>query len=443
MHSVSPLPVTFRPGRPLTGETRVPGDKSISHRALMLAAIATGASRIAGLSPGGDVRSTADALIRMGVVITDEGGDDWTVEGRGEAGLVQPHGALDLGNSGTSARLLMGLIASHPIRATMTGDSSLSQRPMERVAAPLRTIGATIQASPGGTLPVTIEGRANAMPRHHRLAIASAQVKSALMLAALRTPGTTSVSEPVATRDHSERMFERFGAPISIEEDEAGGRTITITGPAALEAQNIHIPGDPSSAAFLAVAALIVPGSDILIRGVCINPLRTGLFDALRQMGGDIAFADERMVDGEPVADIRVRHSALTAIDITPQNVPSMIDEFPIFFIAAAFAQGTSRSRGLRELRVKESDRISAMAEGLKAIGATVEESEDGLTIGGSGGASLPGGAAIASRLDHRIAMSFAVAGLHCAEPVTIDDMTPVNTSFPGFTDRLRELQNA
>ncbi|WP_342587699.1 3-phosphoshikimate 1-carboxyvinyltransferase [Allosphingosinicella vermicomposti] len=434
--------MAFRSGRPLIGATRVPGDKSISHRALMLAAIASGRSRITGLSPGGDVRSTADALRQMGVAISNEG-DQWTVEGRGEAGLSEPPGPIDLGNSGTSARLLMGLIASHPIRVTIIGDSSLSQRPMERVAAPLRTIGAAIQASPGGTLPVTVEGQGKAMPRHHRLAIASAQVKSALMLAALRTPGTSSVTEPVATRDHSERLFDRFGAPISIEEDEAGGRTITITGPAALTAQDIRVPGDPSSAAFLAVAALIVPGSDIFIRDVCINPLRTGLFEALRQMGGDIIFVDKKMVDGEPVANIRARHSRLSAIDIAPQKVPSMIDEFPIFFIAAAFADGTSRARGLRELRVKESDRITAMADGLKAIGVDVEESEDGLAITGSGGGHLRGGASIASRLDHRIAMSFAVAGLHCDEAVTIDSMMPVDTSFPGFIERLRELQNA
>lgn len=439
MYSVSPQPMLFGPVGPLRGETAVPGDKSISHRALMLSAMAAGTSRIHGLSPGGDVASTARALRQMGVEVAIEG-DVCEIAGVGAGGLVQPDAPLDMGNSGTSARLLMGLVASHPISVTLVGDSSLSKRPMERVAAPLRTIGARIEASPGGTLPLTIEGATAASPRYHRLTVASAQVKSALLLAGLNTAGVTRVTEPVPTRDHSERMLARFGAAIEAVGEPGGGRTLSLTGKADLQPQDIRVPGDPSSAAFLAVAALIVPGSDILIRNVCVNPLRMGLFDALRDMGGDIALENEREMDGEPVADIRVRHSKLRAIDIAPQAVPSMIDEFPIFFVAAAFAEGTSRTRGLRELRVKESDRISAMADGLRSIGARVQENEDGLAVAGTNGERLAGGAAIASRLDHRIAMSFAVAGLHAAKPVTVDDMTPVDTSFPGFAERLKDL---
>jgi len=431
----------FGPVGPLRGEVVLPGDKSISHRALMLGAMARGTSRLTGLSGGGDVRSTADALRRMGVTITNEG-DVWSVGGVGVGELRSPDDVLDMGNSGTSARLLMGLIASHSIRATIVGDSSLSRRPMERVAGPLRTIGASIQTQ-GGSLPLTIEGRSPAIPRHHRLTVASAQVKSALLLAGLNTPGTTRVTEPVKTRDHSERMLQRFGAALRSFDEPGGGQTIELTGVSELAPQDIVIPGDISSAAFLAVAALIVPGSDILIRNVGVNALRMGLFDALLKMGGDIDLANERIVDGEPVADIRVRHSQLQAVDIAPQAVPSMIDEFPIFFVAAAFAKGTSRTSGLRELRVKESDRISAMASGLRALGVEVDEREDGLSMGGSDGAPLTGGATIASQLDHRIAMSFAVAGLHCKEAVTVDDMAPVATSFPGFVERLRELQRA
>ncbi|HEY6917544.1 MAG TPA: 3-phosphoshikimate 1-carboxyvinyltransferase [Allosphingosinicella sp.] len=434
---------SFGPGGPLRGDTAVPGDKSISHRALMLSALAAGESRIEGLSSGHDVRSTAEALRRMGVGIEPSGNGIWQVRGVGPGGLRAPGEPLDMGNSGTSTRLLMGLVASHSLSATFIGDSSLSRRPMERVAGPLRTIGATIMASAGGTLPLTIQGIAPAIPRHHRLTVASAQVKSALLLAGLNTPGTTRVTEPVRTRDHSERLLACFGAPIRVDEDEGGGRTIAITGPVELSAQNLSIPGDPSSAAFLAVAALIVPGSDILIRNVCVNPLRMGLFEALMRMGGDIVLSNQHERDGEPVADLRIRHSRLEAVDIPPDAVPSMIDEFPIFFIAAAFAEGTSRTSGLRELRVKESDRIAAMAEGLRSIGVGISENEDGLIIAGSGGAMLGGGATIASRLDHRIAMSFAVAGLNCREPVTIDDMAPVDTSFPGFRETLKGLQNA
>jgi 3-phosphoshikimate 1-carboxyvinyltransferase len=396
--------------------------------------MAAGRSRIEGLSEGGDVRSTAAALEAMGVRIAREG-SVWTVDGVGTGGLLQPAGALDMGNSGTSARLLMGLVASHPIAASFTGDRSLSRRPMERVAAPLRRLGAEVTAAWGGRLPVAVRGLCPAVPRTHRMEVPSAQVKSALLLAALNVPGVTRIIEPVATRDHSERILKLFGADISVD-----GEDILLRGEAELAPRSLAVPGDPSAAAFLAVAALVVPGSEIAIEGVGTNPSRTGLFDVLAEMGGDIQVSNRRQSGGEPVADLRVRHSTLRAVDIPPELAPRTIDEFPILFVAAAFAQGTTRARGLAELRFKESDRLAAMAQGLRAIGARVDEFGDGLLVSGSGGEPLPGGAVIEPRLDHRIAMSFAVAGLHCGEPVTVSDMTCADTSFPGFAALLEEL---
>jgi 3-phosphoshikimate 1-carboxyvinyltransferase len=433
-------PTAFGPAAPLRGTLRVPGDKSISHRALMLSALALGRSRIEGLLEGSDVLATAAALRAMGAGIARGSDGVWVVDGVGTGSLLQPEGALDMGNSGTSARLLMGLIASHPISATITGDASLSRRPMERVMAPLRRLGAEFSASPGGRLPLTMRGISPAAPLDHRMTVASAQVKSAILLAGLNIAGVTRVFEPVPTRDHSERMLKRFGADLSVEA-EAGGEWISIRGEADLRPQSIRVPADPSSAAFLAVAALIVPGSELRIAGVGMNPRRTGLFTLLRAMGGDIDFADPRDQDGEPVADLVVRHSALRGVEVPPELIPSMIDEFPIFFVAAAFADGETRAEGLGELRVKESDRIAAMAEGLRAIGGRIEERGDAVAIRGSAGEPLAGGAAIASRLDHRIAMSFAVAGLNCREPVQVDDMEPVATSFPGFAELLLSLQ--
>jgi 3-phosphoshikimate 1-carboxyvinyltransferase len=431
--------MAFGPGGPLSGTAALPGDKSISHRALMIAAMARGRSRILGLSEGGDVQSTAAALRAMGVRIERDGAA-WQVDGVGTGCLLQPEAALDMGNSGTSARLLMGLVASHPISAAFTGDASLNRRPMDRIIAPLSRIGADIQASPGDRLPLLVRGLCPAVPATHRLAIASAQVKSALLFAALNIPGITTVIEPVPTRDHSERMLVRFGARISVS-DGPDGRRIALTGEAELTPQSIAVPADFSAAAFLVVASLIVPGSELRLEAVGVNPVRTGLLTLLRRMGGDIVLENERDRDGEPVADLIVRHSPLRGIDVPPELVPAMIDEFPIFFIAAAFAEGTSRASGLAELRLKESDRISAMAEGLRAIGAKAEESADGLAVEGSGGAPLAGGAPVASRLDHRIAMSFAAAGLHCRRPVGIDDMRPVQTSFPDFASVLNGLR--
>jgi len=413
----------------------VPGDKSISHRALMFSALAVGESRIEGLSDGEDVAATAAAMRAMGARIARDDDGAWRVSGIGVGALLQPETALDMGNSGTSTRLLMGLVASHPIRATFVGDESLSRRPMNRVAEPLRRIGARIEASEGGRLPAIVEGLYPALPRSHRLNVPSAQVKSALLLAGLNTPGVTEVIEPVPTRDHSERMLKLFGAEI-----ERDGEIIRIRGEAELKPQRITVPGDPSAAAFFAVAASIVPGSDVTIAEVGINPRRAGLFDALKAMGADLTLENERTVSGEPVADVRVRHAPLSAIDLPPEAAADMIDEFPILFVAAAFAHGTTRTAGLAELRVKESDRLSVMAEGLAAIGARVEELEDGLVIHGTGGEPLPGGATIAARLDHRIAMSFAIAGLGTKAPVEIDDMSPVATSFPAFSETLDTL---
>jgi 3-phosphoshikimate 1-carboxyvinyltransferase len=334
----------------------------------------------------------------------------------------------------------MGLVSTHAISATFTGDASLSRRPMDRVITPLRRTGARIAAAPAGRLPLSVTGACPAFPLSHRLAIASAQVKSALLLAALNTPGVTEIAAPVPTRDHSERLLKLFGADIQVEGSGGGERRIRLRGEAELSPQHLEIPGDTSSAAFLAVAALIVPGSDVTLTGIGVNPMRTGLFELLLEMGGDLALSNRRELGGEPVADLRVRHSPLRAVDVPPGLVPATIDEFPIFFIAAAFARGRSRAHGLAELRVKESDRVTAMAAGLRAIGGRVEESDEGLAIDGSGGDPLPGGGRIASQMDHRIAMSFAVAGLACLQPVTIDDMSPVATSFPGFTAALEAL---
>jgi 3-phosphoshikimate 1-carboxyvinyltransferase len=419
---------TFSPRGPLRGAVRVPGDKSISHRALMLGALAVGETRIEGLSNGGDVAATAAALRAMGAAIERGPDGSWTVSGVGVGTLLQPEGPLDMGNSGTSTRLLMGLVASHPIRATFVGDASLSRRPMNRVAAPLRRLGTRTEMSTGGRLPAIVEGIYPALPRSHRLEVASAQVKSALLLAGLNTPGITEVIEAVPTRDHGERMLALFGAEI-----ERDGPAIRIRGEAEFRPQRLAIPGDPSAAAFLAVAAAIVPHSDVTIGNICVNPRRTGLFDALKAMGADILLENARELSGEPVADIRVRHAPLVAIDLPPEAAADMIDEFPILFIAAAFASGTTRARGLAELRVKESDRIAAMAAGLARIGVRTEETEDGLIVHGSGGDPLPGGGPVETHLDHRIAMSFAVAGLHARTPVRIDNMDATATSFPGF----------
>lgn len=436
-----PLPrsVTIHPAAALQGRIRVPGDKSISHRALMLSALAVGESRIEGLLEGEDVLATAAAMRAMGATITRGDDDIWRVHGVGVGGLLQPATALEMGNSGTSTRLLMGLVASHSITATFTGDASLSARPMKRVIDPLAQMGADITASPGGRLPLMVRGLCPAVPITYTLPVASAQVKSAVLLAGLNTPGITRVIEPIATRDHSERMLTGFGARLSVEHGDAGC-IISIEGEADLTPQAITVPGDPSSAAFWMVAATIVPGSDVVIENVGLNATRAGLVTALRLMGADIEELDPRTVGGEPVADLRVRHAALRGIDVPHDLAPSMIDEYPALFVAAAFAQGRTIARGAEELRVKESDRIAVMLAALTANGVACEEHEDGLTITGTGGDAISGGATIASNLDHRIAMSMVVAGLHARTAITIDDASPIATSFPNFFDLLHAL---
>lgn len=439
MSASAPFPFAISDRGPLRGTLTVPGDKSISHRSLMFAGLAVGESRIEGLLEGEDVLATAAAMRAMGATIERGADGVWRVWGVGVGGLLQPQTALEMGNSGTSTRLLMGLIASHGITATFTGDASLSKRPMGRVIEPLSQMGAEFTASPGGRLPLTMRGLNPAIPIEYTLPVASAQVKSAVLLAGLNTPGITRVIEPVPTRDHSERMLAGFGATLTVEQT-ARGRLISIHGEAELQPQQIGVPGDPSSAAFWLVAASIVPGSDVTIANVGLNPTRTGIITALRMMGADIVEVESRTVGGEPVADLRVRHAPLNAIEVPPDLAPSMIDEYPALFVAAAFAKGRTLARGAEELRVKESDRIAAMAAALGANGVALEEYEDGLAIDGSGGDPIAGGATIASKLDHRIAMSMTVAGLGAKSEIGIDDAAPVATSYPGFFSTLDQL---
>lgn len=428
----------FAPSSALTGRLRVPGDKSISHRSLMFGALAVGESRITGLLEGEDVLATAAAMRAMGAQIERDGEGTWRVNGVGVGGLLEPKEPLDMGNSGTSTRLLMGLIAGHAITARFTGDASLSGRPMGRVITPLSQMGAHFEASKGGRLPLTMRGAYPAVPIEYRLPVASAQVKSAVLLAGLNTPGITTVIEPVPTRDHSERMLTGFGADLEVEE--AGpDRIIRIRGEVDLKPQVVEVPGDPSSAAFFMVAALLTEGSDLTIENVGLNPTRAGLVHVLRQMGGSIEELNPRIVGGEPVADLRVKHSLLTGIDVDPAIAPAMIDEFPVLFVAASLAKGTTTTSGLDELRVKESDRLSAMAAALTGTGARIEEREDGLVIEGTGGEPLRGtsNSRTKTHLDHRIAMSMAVAGLASRDGVEVDDIAPIQTSFPNFMQLL------
>ena len=441
MQSAQSRSGSFQPSGPLRGTLKVPGDKSISHRALMLSALAVGTSNISGLLEGEDVLATAAAMRAMGAHIERNGEGSWTVHGVGVGGLMQPSGALDMGNSGTSTRLLMGLVASHRLTATFIGDTSLSKRPMGRVIDPLSQMGAEFTASPGGMLPLMVRGLVPAIPISYRLPVASAQVKSAVLLAGLNIAGITEVIEPVPTRDHSERMLRGFGADLTVDVGTDGVRHIRLMGEAELQPQQIEVPGDPSSAAFFVVAALITPGSEVTVTHVGMNPTRTVIYKMLQAMGADLTYSNEREVGGEPVADITARHSVLRGIDVPPDVAPSMIDEFPVFFVAASMAQGRTTTSGLDELRVKESDRLALMATGLRAIGAQVEEREDGLIINGSGGEPLEGGATVTSALDHRIAMSFAVAGQNCYHAVTVDDVSPIATSFPTFEHILTNLQ--
>ncbi len=420
----------------LAGSLRVPGDKSISHRVLMLAALAVGESTIDGLLEGEDVMRTAAALRALGAEIVRGPDGCWHVWGRGIGGLREPNEVLDLGNSGTGVRLLMGILAAHPMTATLTGDASLVSRPMARIAEPLALMGAGIQARDGGCLPLAITGSAELRPVSYRLPVPSAQVKSAVLLAGLGAAGVTEVIESAPTRDHSERLLRHFGAEVRVSE-EGDGRRISLTGQPELIARPVRVPGDPSSAAFPVVAALITPGSEIRLPGLGLNPLRGGLIETLNEMGAGIQIENTREEGGEPVGDLRVAGSALAGVEVPAARAPSMIDEYPILAVAAACAKGTTLMQGLGELRVKESDRLAAVARGLAACGVAVEEGPDSLTVHGTGappsGGAPPGGAVVASELDHRIAMSFLVLGLASQRPVTIDDDAPVETSFPGF----------
>jgi 3-phosphoshikimate 1-carboxyvinyltransferase len=427
-----PVPTAARRSGRLAGTVRVSGDKSISHRALMLGALTIGRTEITGLLEGEDVLATAAAMNALGATAARLGDGRWEVDGIGVGALAEPEDVLDLGNSGTAARLLLGMLATHPITAFVTGDASLRSRPMNRIIDPLSRFGARFVTREGGRLPLAVCGTADPIPIVYPLPVPSAQVKSAVLLAGLNTPGATTVIEPQPTRDHTERMLRHFGAAVSTEPTEGGGLRITVEGFPELAAAPILVPGDPSSAAFPLVAALIVPGSEVIVESVGINPLRTGLLECLEEMGADIALLNRRDEGGEPVADIRARAGALTGAAIPAGRAPRMIDEYPILAVAAACARGRTVMRGLAELRVKESDRLTAIAAGLDRCGVRVAVEGDDLIVEGAGNFPV-GGAMIKTQLDHRIAMAFLVLGLAANEPVSIDDAAPIATSFPGF----------
>jgi 3-phosphoshikimate 1-carboxyvinyltransferase len=433
--------LTARPGGPLVGDVTVPGDKSISHRSLLLGAMAVGTTEITGLLEGEDVHRTATALSSLGVCSERVAEGTWRVQGVGVGGLSEPDDVLDLGNSGTSARLLMGLLATHPMSAQMTGDASLRRRPMARVAQPLERMGATVIARAGGLMPLTVIGSAEPVPIEYELPVPSAQVKSAILLAGLNAPGATTVIEREKTRDHTELMLRHLGATVHVQ-DTPRGRVITVHGQPELAARPVKVPGDPSSAAFPCVAALVIPGSRVTVRNVGLNPLRAGLYATLEEMDAEIEISNRREEAGEPVADLTVSGGTLRAVDVPPERAPTMIDEYPILAVAAAFARGRSRFRGLAELRVKESDRLSAIAAGLTGCGIEASIEGDDLIIVGDR-RKARGGAVVPVNLDHRIAMSFLVFGLAAAEPVTVDDGSPIATSFPGFVDLMRGLGGA
>jgi 3-phosphoshikimate 1-carboxyvinyltransferase len=427
------IPMTAHKSGPLTGTALVPGDKSISHRSLIFGAMAVGETKITGLLEGQDVLDTAKAMRAFGAEVVQHGPGAWSVHGVGVGGFSEPADVIDVGNSGTGARLIMGTMATTPITVTFTGDASLRKRPMGRVTDPLSLFGTQSYGRKGGRLPMTLVGAANPVPVRYALPVASAQVKSAVLLAGLNAPGQTVVIEREPTRDHSERMLLGFGAQLTVEKT-AEGNVITLTGQPELRPQTVAVPRDPSSAAFPVCAALIVEGSDIFVPGVSQNLTRNGLYLTLVEMGADIEFQNPRTEGGEPVADLRVRFSGdMKGIEVPPERAPSMIDEYPVLSVVAACATGRTVMRGVKELRVKESDRIDAMARGLEACGVRVEEDEDTLIVHGLGAGNVPGGGTCAVHLDHRIAMSFLVLGMAAKKPVTVDDASPIATSFPIF----------
>ena len=432
-------PLTAEAGGPLRGVAEIPGDKSVSHRALILGALSVGETKIAGLLEGGDVLDTGRAMRAFGAEVTQDGPGAWRVQGVGVGGFMEPEDVIDCGNSGTGARLIMGAMATTAISATFTGDASLRSRPMGRVTEPLALFGTQAYGRRGGRLPMTLVGAADPVPVRHALTVPSAQVKSALLLAGLNAPGETVVIEREATRDHTERMLAGFGAGISTEVT-AGGRVITLRGQPELRPQSIVVPRDPSSAAFPTVAALLVEGSQVRIPGIGLNPTRAGLYQTLVEMGADLSFEDRREEGGEPVADLVARFGPLKGVEVPPERAASMIDEYPILAALAATAEGPTAMRGVKELRVKESDRIDAMARGLEACGVGVEEGPDWFVVHGRGPGGVAGGATVASRLDHRIAMAFLCLGLAAKAPITVDDAGPIATSFPGFVPLMRGL---
>lgn len=429
----TPIPMTSRPCGPLKGEANVPGDKSISHRSLILGAMAVGETHITGLLEGEDVLDTGKAMQAFGAEVINHGGGEWSVHGVGVGGFAEPENVIDCGNSGTGVRLIMGSMATSPITATFTGDASLNGRPMARVTDPIALFGAQSVGREGGRLPMTIVGAREPLPVRYVVPVPSAQVKSAVLLAGLNAPGETVVIEKEATRDHTERMLAGFGADITTEETDEG-RVITLKGQPELKPQTIVVPRDPSSAAFPVCAALIVPGSDVLVPNIGLNPTRAGLFYTLQDMGADLTFENMREEGGEPVADLRAKYSPnLKGIAVPPERAASMIDEYPVLSVVASYAEGDTYMAGVKELRVKESDRIDAMARGLRANGVEVDEGDDWWTVKGLGHGNVPGGATCESFLDHRIAMSFMIMGMAAQKPVSVDDGGPIATSFPIF----------
>lgn len=429
----TPIPMSARKSGPLKGTAAVPGDKSISHRALIFGAMAVGETKITGLLEGEDVLDTAKAMQALGASVVREGAGEWTVNGVGVGGFTEPENVIDCGNSGTGVRLIMGAVATYDFCTTFTGDGSLRKRPMARVTDPLALFGTRSVGRSGGRLPLTLVGAADPVPVVYETPVPSAQVKSAVLLAGLNAPGKTVVIEKEATRDHTERMLVGFGAEVVTEKTPEGYNKITLTGRPELIPQEVAVPRDPSSAAFPVCAALIVEGSDIFVPGVSQNLTRNGLYTTLVEMGAEIAFENAREEGGEPVADLRVKYSKLKGIEVPPERAASMIDEYPILSVVAAYAEGTTVMRGVKELRVKESDRIDAMARGLEACGVQIEEDEDTLIVHGLGPNGVKGGATCVSHLDHRIAMSFLILGMASQEPVAVDDGAPIATSFPVF----------
>jgi len=436
----TPIPMTSHPSGPLQGEAHVPGDKSISHRALIFGAMCVGETRITGLLEGEDVLDTGKAMEAFGATVTNHGGGEWTVNGVGVGGFSEPEQVIDCGNSGTSVRLIMGAMATSPMTVTFTGDASLNGRPMGRVTDPLALFGTQAVGRAGERLPMTLVGAADPVPVRYVVPMPSAQVKSAVLLAGLNAPGQTVVIEKEATRDHTERMLRGFGATLTVEDTDEG-RVITLDGQPELTPQTIVVPRDPSSAAFPVCAAIITRGSDVLVPNIGLNPTRAGLFTTLQEMGADLVFENMREEGGEPVADLRARFSPdLKGIAVPPARAASMIDEYPVLSVVASFAKGVTDMQGVRELRVKESDRIDAMAKGLRAAGVTVDEGPDWWKVTGMGHGNVPGGATVASQLDHRIAMAFMVMGLATQKPMSVDDGSPIATSFPIFEDLMGGL---